>query len=59
MKFKLIVIFLLITVLGFAQPEQQANGANLNKGTITGTLTDKDLNNESLGLLNAYHRQLS
>jgi hypothetical protein len=42
MKFKLIVTFLLITVLGFAQ----------NKGTITGTLTDKDLNNESLPFAN-------
>lgn len=42
MKFKLIVIFLLITVLGFAQ----------NKGTITGTLTDKDLNNETLPFAN-------
>ena len=42
MKFKLIVTFLLITVLGFAQ----------NKGTITGTLTDKDLNNETLPFAN-------
>lgn len=41
MKFKLIVTFLLVTVLGFAQ-----------KGTITGTLTDKDLNNESLPFAN-------
>lgn len=52
MKFKLIVIFLLITVLGFAQSEQQANGARLNKGTITGTLSDKDLNNETLPFAN-------
>jgi hypothetical protein len=36
MKLKLIVTFLLINVIGFAQ----------TKGTITGTLTDKDLNNE-------------
>ena len=42
MKFKLIVTFLLITVLGFAQ----------NKGTITGILTDKDLNNETLPFAN-------
>lgn len=42
MKFKLIVTFLLITVLGFAQ----------TKGTITGTLTDKDLNNEPLPFAN-------
>jgi outer membrane receptor protein involved in Fe transport len=41
MKFKLIVTFLLITVLGFAQ-----------KGTITGTLTDKDVNNEPLPFAN-------
>ncbi|MCF6131160.1 TonB-dependent receptor [Flavobacterium wongokense] len=42
MKFKLIVTFLLITVLGFSQ----------NKGTITGTLTDKDVNNEPLPFAN-------
>lgn len=42
MKFKLIATFLLISVLGFAQ----------GKGTITGTLTDKDLNNESLPFAN-------
>jgi hypothetical protein len=42
MKFKLIVTFLLITVLGFTQ----------NKGTITGTLTDKDVNNEPLPFAN-------
>jgi hypothetical protein len=42
MKFKLIVTFLLITVLGFAQ----------TKGTITGTLTDKDVNNEPLPFAN-------
>ncbi|MCA6422111.1 MAG: TonB-dependent receptor [Flavobacterium sp.] len=42
MKLKLIVTFLLLTVLGFAQ----------NKGTITGTLTDKDLNNEPLPFAN-------
>ncbi len=42
MKFKLIVTLLLISILGFAQ----------NKGTITGTLTDKDVNNESLPFAN-------
>ena len=42
MKLKLIVAFLLLTVLGFAQ----------NKGTITGILTDKDLNNEPLPFAN-------
>lgn len=42
MKIKLIATFLLISVLGFAQ----------GKGTITGTLTDKDLNNESLPFAN-------
>ena len=42
MKFKLIVTFLFITVLGFAQ----------NKGIITGILTDKDLNNETLPFAN-------
>jgi len=42
MRLKLIVTFLLISVLGFAQ----------NKGTITGTLTDKDVNNEPLPFAN-------
>jgi hypothetical protein len=42
MKIRLIITFFLITVMGFAQ----------NKGTITGTLTDKDLNNESLPFAN-------
>jgi hypothetical protein len=42
MKLKLIVAFLFTTVLSFAQ----------NKGTITGTLTDKDLNNENLPFAN-------
>src|SRR6476620_9107804 len=42
MKFKFIVTFLLIAVLGLAQ----------NKGTITGTLTDKDVNNEPLPFAN-------
>eukprot|EP01137_Pigoraptor_chileana_P023539 Opistho-2@89979 len=42
MKIKLIATFLLISVLGFAQ----------GKGTIAGTLTDKDLNNESLPFAN-------
>ena len=48
MKFTLIFTFLLITLHGFAQSDTQANGAKLNKGTITETLTYKDLNNESL-----------
>lgn len=52
MNFKLIVTFLLITVIGFAQNEPQLNGVKLNKGTITGTLTDKDLNNENLPFAN-------
>ncbi|MDN3678154.1 TonB-dependent receptor [Flavobacterium paronense] len=42
MKLRLIITFLLITVLGFAQ----------NKGTITGILTDKELNNETLPFAN-------
>ncbi|NNT70761.1 TonB-dependent receptor [Flavobacterium sp. IMCC34852] len=42
MKLKFIVTFLLISVIGFAQ----------GKGTITGTLTDKDLNNEPLPFAN-------
>jgi outer membrane receptor protein involved in Fe transport len=42
MKFKLIVTFLLLNVIAFAQ----------TKGTITGTLTDKDLNNEPLPFAN-------
>ncbi|WP_333599249.1 TonB-dependent receptor [Flavobacterium sp.] len=42
MKLKLIVTFLLLNVIGFAQ----------NKGTITGTLTDKELNNEPLPFAN-------
>jgi TonB-dependent receptor len=42
MKFKLIITLLFISVLGFAQ----------NKGIITGTLTDKDLNNEPLPFAN-------
>ena len=37
MKFKVSLIVLLISVLGFAQ----------NNGTITGILTDKEMNNES------------
>lgn len=42
MKLKFIVTFLLISVIGLAQ----------GKGTITGTLTDKDLNNEPLPFAN-------
>lgn len=42
MRFKLIVAFLFMTVLGFAQ----------NKGTITGSLTDKDVNNDPLPFAN-------
>lgn len=38
MKRHLLFIFLLITTLGFAQ----------GKGTVTGTVTDKDMNNETL-----------
>jgi hypothetical protein len=41
MKFK-IIVFLLVTVIGYSQ----------NKGIITGTLTDKDLNNEPLPFAN-------
>jgi hypothetical protein len=52
MKLKLIVAFLFITVIGFAQAEPQVNGAKRNKGIIAGTLTDKDLNNESLPFAN-------
>ena len=42
MKLKLIVAFLFITVFSYAQ----------NKGIVAGTLTDKDLNNESLPFAN-------
>ncbi|MGL2962349.1 TonB-dependent receptor domain-containing protein [Flavobacterium sp. RSB2_4_14] len=42
MKFKFIITLLFVSVLGFAQ----------NKGTITGTLTDKDFNNEPLPFAN-------
>jgi len=42
MKFKFIVSLLFISVLSFAQ----------NKGTITGTLTDKEVNNEPLPFAN-------
>jgi outer membrane receptor protein involved in Fe transport len=42
MKFKLIVTFLFLNVIGFAQ----------NKGTVTGTLTDKNMNNETLPFAN-------
>ncbi len=42
MKIKLIVTFLMITFFGFTQ----------NKGTIAGTLTDIDLNNEPLPFAN-------
>ena len=52
MKLKLIVAFLFITVIGFAQAEPQVNGVKRNKGIIAGTLTDKDLNNESLPFAN-------
>ena len=48
MKFILIFTFLHITLHGFEQSDPQANEAKLNKGTITGTLTYKDLNNKSL-----------
>ncbi|TAF61802.1 MAG: PEGA domain-containing protein, partial [Flavobacterium sp.] len=42
MKLKLLILTLLISVLGFSQ----------NKGTITGTITDKDANNQSLPFAN-------
>jgi len=42
MKLKLIVTLLLINLISFAQ----------NKGTVSGTLTDKDLNNEPLPFAN-------
>ena len=42
MKFKVTISLLLITLLSFAQ----------NKGTITGTLTDKDSNNAPLAFAN-------
>ncbi|MFY8009544.1 MAG: carboxypeptidase-like regulatory domain-containing protein, partial [Flavobacterium sp.] len=42
MKLKLIVTLLLINLVSFAQ----------NKGTVSGTLTDKDLNNEPLPFAN-------
>lgn len=42
MKLKLIITLLFINLIGFAQ----------GKGTITGTLTDKDLNNEPLPFAN-------
>lgn len=41
MKFKLIVTFLLLNLMGFAQ-----------KGTVSGVLTDKDVNNEPLPFAN-------
>ncbi|TBX70660.1 TonB-dependent receptor [Flavobacterium silvisoli] len=42
MKFKLIVIFLFLTVISLAQ----------SKGTVTGILTDRELNNEPLPFAN-------
>lgn len=42
MKFKLLFFTLLITVISFSQ----------NKGTISGILTDKDANNQSLPFAN-------
>ena len=42
MKLKLIVTLLLINLVSLAQ----------NKGTVSGTLTDKDLNNEPLPFAN-------
>lgn len=42
MKLKLLILTLFISVLGFSQ----------NKGTITGTITDKDANNQSLPFAN-------
>jgi outer membrane receptor protein involved in Fe transport len=43
MRFKLIILTFFITALTFAQ----------SKGTITGTITDKDLNNSPLAFANA------
>lgn len=43
MKFKLSLIVLFVSILGYAQ----------NKGTITGVLTDKDMKNEPLPFANA------
>ena len=42
MKLQLLILTLFISVLGFSQ----------NKGTITGTVTDKDANNQSLPFAN-------
>ena len=42
MKFKILITVLFLSVLGFSQ----------NKGKITGVLTDKDLNNETLPFAN-------
>lgn len=42
MKLKFLILTLLISVIGFSQ----------NKGTITGTVTDKDANNQSLPFAN-------
>ena len=42
MKFKLALTLFLISILGFSQ----------NKGTITGTLTDKNVNNDPLPFAN-------
>jgi len=42
MKIKLFILSLFITAIGFSQ----------NKGTISGTLTDKDVNNETLPFAN-------
>lgn len=44
MKIRLILLSLFITAIGFSQ----------NKGTITGTLTDKDANNETLPFANVF-----
>jgi hypothetical protein len=42
MKFKLLFFTLLLTAISYSQ----------SKGTITGTLTDKDANNQSLPFAN-------
>ncbi|MEM0541741.1 TonB-dependent receptor [Flavobacterium sp. j3] len=49
MKFKLLFILFFVSALGFAQ----------SKGTITGTLTDKDFNNEPLPFANVQVKGLN
>ena len=42
MNFRLVITFFLFSIIGISQ----------TKGTISGTLTDKDLNNEALPFAN-------